>query len=281
MRLKSFTPKELVFKARVLLDRLNGLDFLTAVQPEEVGLDPEKVYRSTPSGGRHLTKVLRDLNITSEDSIVDIGCGKGNAMRTMLRFPFARVDGIELSEQIAAIARRNFQQMNEGRTRLFVHDASRFRDYDPYSIVYFYNPFPASVMSPVIDALLQSAGQLKRELVIIYNNPTCHDAIIAQGEFKKIGGYPSEWSSGISVYSNHEDGQDRLSINRNRQRTAESPGLLTIPAYVPAFVRRYLIMRSLEYLWKDICKWIYILLSTALSLVLASSDVMNVLDSIP
>jgi cyclopropane fatty-acyl-phospholipid synthase-like methyltransferase len=52
---------------------------------------------------------LNDLNITANDSIIDIGCGKGSAMLSMLGFPFARVDGVELSQQIGSIAIRNLK----------------------------------------------------------------------------------------------------------------------------------------------------------------------------
>jgi protein-L-isoaspartate O-methyltransferase len=279
MRLESFTPKNLAHKARVMLDRFHGLDFLTVVQSEEVGLDPNVAYRSTPSGGKYLANVLRDLNITPEDSIVDIGCGKGNAMRTMLGFPFARVDGIELSEQIAAIARQNFKRLNAGRVKLFVRDASLFHDYDPYNMVYFYNPFSASVMKQVVEILIQSCGRVERELVIIYNNATCHEAVVARGTFKKISVYPNEGSSGITIYTNRNSGQDRLSTNRSKQRIADGSGFCTNPALSPSFVTGLLAIKSLRIIWDVIRNLANRVLFIAIPLVLVNSDALELLDT--
>ena len=213
MNLKSVTPGNLAYHSRILLDRFCGLDFLTVIQPENVGFDSKYVYRSSPSGGKWLRNVLNDLNILPQDSIIDIGCGKGSAMRTMLKYPFSRVDGIELSEHIAEIAVRNFERLNSNRTRVFVCDASLFRDYDSYNIVYLYNPFPSSVMSVVIDALIQSIHRLEREMVIIYNNATCNDVVVSQGVFAKVCVYPDKWCNGISIYSNRGDGNSRLSAS--------------------------------------------------------------------
>ncbi len=207
---KAFISRVPARRARILLDSFRGLDFLTAVKPEEVGLDSASVRKSTPSGNRYLVKVLRGLSITAADSILDIGCGKGSAMRTMLKFPFARVDGLELSEPIAAVAARNFRKLKADRTRVFVGDASRFSGYDAYNVVYLYNPFPVSVMSRVVDALIQSIRRAERELVVIYNNAVCGDVVVGGGVFARMAVYPSEWGTGISVYSNRDDGNTRF-----------------------------------------------------------------------
>lgn len=199
---KAFLSRVPIRRVRRLLDSCRGLDFLTPVRQEEVGLDATEVRKSTPSGNRYLANALRQLDITSEDSILDVGCGKGSAMRTMLKFPFARVDGIELAEPIAAIAERNFSRLKADRIRIFVGDASRFSGYDAYNFVYLYNPFSARVMSRVIDALVQSIHRSERDLTIIYNNAVCHDVVVREGVFSRVAFYPSEWGSGISVYSN-------------------------------------------------------------------------------
>ena len=145
-------------------------------------------------------------------------------MRTMLKFPFARVDGIELSEYIAAIAVRNFRRLNANRSRVFVCDASLFKDYDAYNIVYLYNPFPSSVMSNVIDALIQSIHRSERELIIVYNNATCHDVVVKEGVFQSISVYPDEWGNGISIYSNRGGGKSKLAANKGKHRIAGKSG---------------------------------------------------------
>ncbi len=210
MNLNSFTPQNLACRTKLLLERLQGLDFLTVIEPEEVGLDSTRAFKSSPSGNKYLEQVLNDFKILPQDAIIDIGCGKGSAMRTMLKFPFTRVDGIELSEHIAGIAIRNFKRLDAQRSRIFVCDASLFTDYDSYNMVYFYNPFPSIVMSGVIDALIQSIHRSERELVIVYNNATCHDVVVSKGIFSKIAVYPDEWDNMICIYSNRNNKSSRF-----------------------------------------------------------------------
>lgn len=210
MNLRSLTLHNL----RILIDKYRGLDFLTATESEDVGLDPNCAYRSCPSGNKYLVNVLRELNISEMDSIIDIGCGKGSAMRTMLKFPFARVHGVELSEHIATIAINNFNKLNETRCKVFINDASEFKDYDAYNIVYFYNPFPENIMKHVINNIMQSILRSERELIIIYNNPECNDVITCRGAFCMIGDYPDEWGNGIFIYSNIDDNRSRLRLSR-------------------------------------------------------------------
>lgn len=211
MNIKSFTFTNIVYHSEILLDSFRGLDFLKAVQPESVGLDSKSAYRSTPSGDKYLKRLLSDFYISQQDSIIDVGCGKGSAVRTMLQFPFKRADGIELSSQIANIAQENFNVLNVlNRCHIFIGDASLFGNYDDYNFVYLYNPFPRTVMVSVIEALIQSLVRIDRELIIIYNNPTCHDVVIANDVFQMIGEYPDSWGHGISIYSNRNHKSSRL-----------------------------------------------------------------------
>ncbi len=199
---RAYVSRVPIRRVRTLLDDFRGLDFLPSIRPQEVGLDGRRVRGSTPSGNRYLAEVLRALSISADDSILDVGCGKGSAMRTMLKFPFARIDGIELSERIAAIAARNFRRLKVERARVLVGDASCFSGYDAYDYVYLYNPFSNRVMSRVIDALIESVHRRERRLTVIYNNPICHDVVIRRGVFSRVAIHPSEWGSGIAVYSN-------------------------------------------------------------------------------
>ncbi len=43
------------------------------------------------SGKKYLINLLNDIDITSKDSIIDIGYGKGSAMRTMLKFKTGQI----------------------------------------------------------------------------------------------------------------------------------------------------------------------------------------------
>jgi hypothetical protein len=120
----------------------------------------------------------------------------------MLEFPFARVDGIELSPEISAIARRNFNILGVPGSRLEIHvgDARRFDGLDQYAYVYLYNPFPSRVFKEFMEVVFESLSRCPRELTIVYNNPQCHNEIVGDGQFQKTLDLPDRWGKRIFVY---------------------------------------------------------------------------------
>jgi SAM-dependent methyltransferase len=210
--IRKFTPKSMLHKYQLMKEKLQGVDFSTIVEPEAVGLDSKYVVHSSPSGNKYLIRILNDLHITNQDSILDIGCGKGSAMLAMLRFPFARVDGIELSKEIAEIAIRNFTNLKKQRWHVFNDNAITYKDYNAYSMLYMYHPFPEEIMRPVVANIHSAITGREQEMLLIYNNPVCHELIVNDGVFSKHREYPDEWGNGIFVYSNRNLQDSRLAV---------------------------------------------------------------------
>ena len=91
----------------ILLDKIRGTDFHKMVI-ERVG--GGYYYECT-----HL-RILPQLRrvcskVTSEDSIIDVGCGKGRMLAWFSQFAFGRVDGIELNTNLISIAENNLTKM--------------------------------------------------------------------------------------------------------------------------------------------------------------------------
>lgn len=202
-----------IVRAQAWLEKRRGLDFVSRCQPEELGLNGDVSYCYTPSGDQYLNRVLKDFNIAENDKVIDIGCGKGSAMRKMAQFPFAKVAGIELSKELAEIAEGNFDKLGYSQCQIFNTNAALFDEFDSYNLVYFFNPFPSIVMRPVIAAIENSIKELDREVVIIYLNPMCHDDVEASGLFKKVGWYPDHWGLTFAIYSNRSKDESRLRNN--------------------------------------------------------------------
>ena len=174
------------------LDPLRGLDFQSVALPEDLGLDPTVVFPSSPSGGGELRRLLQEIEIGAASRALDIGSGKGSAIRTMLRFPFARVDGLEVAPELAAVARSNFARLHETRTTIFTADATRFDRYRDYDFLYLYSPFPAAVMTQCMTRVVESVDEHPRTVTILYVNTHCHDQIVATGRvtFEPMGRTP-------------------------------------------------------------------------------------------
>jgi hypothetical protein len=209
--LKKVIRKTLSFIRRVLgIRNSRELDFQSIIYSEDVGLDPQLVYRSSPSGNSYLENLLSDLNIDKSDSIIDIGSGKGSALRVMMRFPFSKIAGIEISLHIANISKRNFKILKAKNIIIYSSDARYFKKYSEFNIFYFYNPFPAQIMKDVVVNIFNSTSHLDKEIIIIYNNPTCHSEVIAYTNFKKLSEYPDQWGNKIFIYSNRDIAASRV-----------------------------------------------------------------------
>lgn len=187
-------------RIEILIDGMHGLDFLTVIPVKELGLNESTTSKCSPSWSVLLENLFKELNITPDDRILDIGCGKGAVLRGMCKFPFNRVDGLELSDVLAKKAQSNFSRLNEGRVNIFNINAIDFMGYRDYNMYYLYNPFPAKVMERVI-ANINTQISKESESLIIYNNPICHSILISNGFFK-VAQYPDEWGNGIFCYSN-------------------------------------------------------------------------------
>ena len=205
---KATTPsvwQKLHRKFEILWEKINGLDFSTVVPVAELGLDEYLVVKGSPSCNKYLVQLFDGLNITSNDRILDIGCAKGGAIRCMTKFPFSKIDGIEISDILSNIATKNFTKLNERRVGIKNIDASAFSGYTDYNFLYLYNPFPEEVMKKVLSQIKAQIDP-KKEIIIIYNNPMCHKQIIKHG-FHKVKEFPDMWGNGITLYSNLQNSQ--------------------------------------------------------------------------
>src|SRR5437667_2709335 len=153
-----------------LIMHCRGID-LRSNSVEELGLSKLRSLEHGNSGGPGLEIVLKTLNILPTDSILDIGCGKGGAMITFAQWPFSRIDGIEISPDLIAIARRNLKRLSCIRGTIRLCDAADFREFDAYTLLYLYHPFTQVVMTSVLDNIRSSLARFPRRTTLMYKNP--------------------------------------------------------------------------------------------------------------
>ncbi len=148
---------------------------------KDLGLSEARSESHGNSGGPGLEVVLKTLKISPQDSILDIGAGKGGSMITLAKWPFRRVDGIEISPALIKIAEHNLKRLGRVKGTIRQSDAAEFTDMDEYRFFYMFNPFPASVMSSVLDNIKASVARVPRRITLIYKNPVCHDLLVNAG----------------------------------------------------------------------------------------------------
>ena len=142
-------------------------------------------------------RALARLDVTSEDVFADFGSGKGPAVLVAAGFPFKRALGIELSEDLTALAHRNFERSRvkriAGDVEFVTADVLEYDLPDDLSVVYLYNPFTGLVFARFVERLLQCAERTPRSLRVVYNYPFEHNHLIATGRFRPIDLSYSYW----------------------------------------------------------------------------------------
>jgi len=189
--------REFIFRIRVHVQKID----LRNTYLNELDLPEDRCHYYANSGGPHLDKVLKALKITARDCVVDFGSGKGGALITMSRYPFARIAGVEISPELATIAKQNLDKLNIKNVIMKVCDAADFIDLDDYNYFYFFSPFPSAVMSAVMKNICASLANNPRKATIIYFNPECHDAVVTDSPFVKTNEF-NHHELKFYIYSN-------------------------------------------------------------------------------
>jgi SAM-dependent methyltransferase len=123
-------------------------------------------------------------------TFVDIGAGKGRGLLLASELPFRKVIGVELSEELAGIARKNITLWKRvarprAKIRIMHEDATEFRWPRTPLLIYLNNPFDCVLVERLASRLaaVKSGPGL---IDILYLNPACTDALVQRGFFKLL-----------------------------------------------------------------------------------------------
>jgi|SRR4051794_30217851 len=79
----------------------------------------------------------------------------------------------------------NLDHLRITKSRVFQSDAADFRDYDTYSFIYMYNPFPRVVLQTVLRNLCDSQRRCPRAITLIYKAADAEDLVL-ESRFRKV-----------------------------------------------------------------------------------------------
>lgn len=190
--------QKISFRLRIFYEKLTDVDFTKVIPTDDLGLDPKIVFKCSPSTVKYLFKVLDYLKINKKNKILDIGCGKGYAIKFFKSLGYKTVHGLEISQQLTKIARNNFRKISIN-SKIFNVDAKKFKFYRNYDIFYLYNPFPEKIAEHVFFNIKKQFKILSKRFYIIYTNPVAHKILIKNGFVLKKN-FPYIGSGKISVY---------------------------------------------------------------------------------
>ena len=139
---------------------------------------------------KHFCRVIDKMAELSEglekERLLDIGCGKGAALKEALRYPFEKVAGIEIQENLVRTAQKNFRLLHiEDKVECICGDALTFGEYGKYTVFFLANPFGREILKQVMDRIIaQNKGQNKN-IFLIYHSPVHKQVIEETGLFEK------------------------------------------------------------------------------------------------
>ena len=168
----------------LFLKKLKKLDYTGRIEDDNPEL---RGYE----GCYPIYRVLRRVEPTKYDSILDIGCGKGLFLYYASKFEFNRIDGIEYSAELADIALKNAVKINDKRINVINCDARDFQQYDNYNYFFINNPFSAAITERLVGKICNSYQKKRRKITIIYQFPFHKNIFISNGFVEAYEKYPN------------------------------------------------------------------------------------------
>jgi SAM-dependent methyltransferase len=107
---------------------------------------------------------------------IDFGSGKGRALFLAAAYPFQRIIGVEFSPQLHQIAEKNIRSYENPAQQCralesVCADAATYPLPPVPAVLFFFNPFDAAVMAPVIENVRKSYEAVPRRLIVLYTAP--------------------------------------------------------------------------------------------------------------
>ena len=130
-----------------------------------------------PTSYEDLNNFFIEYELKSTDSIIDFGSGKGR-LNFYLNYQFkCRVIGIEMNEEFhnqALLNKEHYLEkydIDEGKVKFLCVLAEEYKIKEEDNKFYFFNPFSVDIFMKVIDNILGSVYQFKRDVEIILFYP--------------------------------------------------------------------------------------------------------------
>lgn len=176
--------------AHAWFERRLSVETSDVVSLEDLGVAGRDRVGYEPAEWSLLRRVLRKREMSSSDVFVDFGSGMGRVVLRAAEYGPGRVVGVELSDELNRIARRNVER-NRGRLKcddieLITADVLDYDIPDDLTIAFFNNPFTGEVFAEVVRRLVASHDRNPRRMRVIYRNPREEGTLLASGRFRLV-----------------------------------------------------------------------------------------------
>ncbi|MFZ1135399.1 MAG: class I SAM-dependent methyltransferase [Candidatus Korobacteraceae bacterium] len=137
-----------------------------------------------PSEPALFHQIVHSLPVAPDSfSFIDLGSGKGRTLLMASDYPFRRIVGIELLDELDIVARQNISRYHGEQQKCFLleshsGDAREFVFPHEPIVLYLFNPFPEFVLATVLANLRNSLAEIPRPVFVVYHN-LVHERVLA------------------------------------------------------------------------------------------------------
>jgi SAM-dependent methyltransferase len=126
-------------------------------------------------------------------TFVDLGSGKGRTLLLASQYPFRKIVGVELIEELHRVAEKNIREYQDAEQRCrqiesVLGDARAYEFPLEPTVLYLFNPFPERALVEVLDRLGKSLAEFPRAIWIVYHNPLLESVLGSFNFLERAGG---------------------------------------------------------------------------------------------
>lgn len=194
------------------------------------------VHFYVPTTASVIYRILRSLPLQSNKfTFVDMGSGKGRALLVASEFPFTKIVGIELSDQLHRVAEDNVKRYKPASQQcktfdLKCMDALDYAYGDEPLVLFLFDPFGRDILQKVIAKLEASLTAKPREAYVVYVYPQYEDLFRKSPVLRRLEeGRPKwqPWSQYIVYAASAAAAGDR---GTTEDPAHEAPKTVPVPA---------------------------------------------------
>lgn len=175
---------------KLVTDRRLGISTAGRLTLDRLGIQHPDRVSYEPSAWRTLRLVLPPEEVCTDDVFIDVGAGKGRVViEAATHYDFGRVMGVELSPELASVARANVSAASSLRCHdieITVGDATQFRIPDDVTVIFLYNPFRGMSFERFLGCVVASLNRRPRAVRLVYRTPFEHDRLVRTGCFRVV-----------------------------------------------------------------------------------------------
>ena len=157
------------------------------------------VHFYVPTTASVIYEILSSIPLPpNKFAFVDMGSGKGRALLVASEFPFAKIVGIELSDNLHRIAQENVRRYKPASQQCVAFDLKCMdaRDYsygDEPFVLFLFDPFGREILQDVVANLEASLRAKPREAYVVYVYPQFEDLLQKSPLLRKLKAGGPKW----------------------------------------------------------------------------------------